>query len=282
VAEQGSGVDEKGMPKYQYGTGCLSDQLLGQLFAEMLELGDLFDGGHVDRAAHSIFANNWKASLFDHANPQRVYAQDEEAGLLLCTWPKGDPERFPFPYSEEVWTGFEYSTAALLAYRGMVDESLAMLKAVRQRHDGTRRNPFDEFECGHHYARAMASYAMLLALSGFSADLPHGRIVLNPRVSEADFRCFFSVDSGWGLVSQALPAPARGRWSIEVKYGSLAVSTVCVPALKGGKGFPSRVTARVGGKPVPASLRAGARGLEIVLSRRAALRPGRDLKITLG
>ena len=281
VAEQGRGIDENGMPKYQYGSGCLSDQLLGQLFAEMLELGDLFDPKHIDAAARSIFAFNWKQDLFDHANPQRIYAQDEEAGLLLCTWPKGNPEKFPFPYSDEVWTGFEYSTAALLAYRGMVDESLAILKALRRRHDGERRNPFDEFECGHHYARAMASYAMLLALSGFSADLPHGRIALHPRVSETDFRCFFSVDTGWGIVSQALPGPGRARWGLEVKYGSLFVGAISVPAPKGGKGDAPRVTARIGDVQIPASLRHTEQGLEIVLARRAALRPGKSLQVTV-
>jgi non-lysosomal glucosylceramidase len=281
VAAQGLGVDEHGRPKYQYGSGCLSDQLLGQLFAEMLELGDLFDPGHIDAAARSIFAFNWKPDLFDHANPQRIYAQDEEAGLLLCTWPKGDLEMFPFPYSDEVWTGIEYSTAALLAYRGMVDESLAILKGLRDRHDGTRRNPFDEFECGHHYARAMASYAMLLALSGFSADLPHGRIALHPRVSEADFRCFFSVDTGWGLVSQSLSGPGRGRWGLEVKRGSLLVSVLSVAALQGGKDAAPRVTARLGDRQVSASVRPTDHGLEIVLARRAALRPGTALQVTV-
>jgi non-lysosomal glucosylceramidase len=285
VAEQGIGTDEHGLPKYQYGSGCLSDQLLGQLFAEMLELGDLFDATHIDTASRSIFAHNWKPDLFDHANPQRIYAQDEEAGLLLCTWPDGRSERFPFPYSDEVWTGIEYTTAALLAYRGLVDEALAILKGLRERYDGSRRNPFDEFECGHHYARAMASYAMVLALSGFSADLPHGRIALHPRVSQADFRCFFSVDTGWGIVTQGLPRPGRARWGLDVMRGSLSVGVMSVPAPEGGRGAAAgrapRITARIGDTAIPATVVRTERGLDLALARRVTVRPGKGLRMQL-
>jgi non-lysosomal glucosylceramidase len=303
VAEQGSGVDETGAPKYQYGAGCLSDQLLGQLFAEFLELGDLFDSAHIDGAMRSIYRYNWKRELFDHANPQRIYAQDEEPGLLLCTWPRGNPERFPFPYSDEVWTGIEYATAALAAYRGMVDESLAMVKAVRVRHDGATRNPFDEFECGHHYARAMASYAVLLALSGFVADLPHARLALRPRLSQSFFQCFFSVDSGWGLIGQEIPAKGPARYFVDVRYGSVKLSTLSVAALRGKPGQPARpgrparprsITATLGKAKVRAEAResslagegkgagASAPGMDLVLGRAVIVKPGKKLEIVVG
>ena len=177
----------------------------------MLELGDLYDAGHLDAAAAAIFRHNWLTGFFDHANPQRIYAQDEESGLLLCTWPRGGRPAFPFPYSEEVWTGIEYTTAALLAYRGLVNEALAVVKAVRDRHDGTRRNPFDEFECGHHYARAMASWAVLNALTGFAADLPARRLAFFPRVGRGrEFAAFFGVGTGWGLYRQRFAGTGTG------------------------------------------------------------------------
>jgi hypothetical protein len=248
----------------------------------MLELGDLFDGEHIDTALRSIFTHNWKTGFFEHANPQRIYAQDEEAGLLLCTWPDGNPERFPFPYSHEVWTGFEYSTAALLAYRGMVNESLAIVKALRDRHDGTRRNPFDEFECGHHYARAMASYAMLLALSGFAADLPRGRLAFHPRISETAFRCFFSVDTGWGAFTQSLPRSGRARWTVEVKRGSVRLSTLSLPRLPGARGSAPRLSARLGSSAIGGRATATASGLEVVLARSVVVRPGKSLTVSVG
>jgi hypothetical protein len=228
----------------------------------------------------SIFRYNWKDELFDHANPQRIYAQDDEGGLLLCTWPLGKPERFPFPYSEEVWTGIEYSTAALLAYRGMVDEALTIVKALRARHDGERRNPFDEFECGHHYARAMASYAMLLALSGFSADLPHHRIAFRPRVSAGAFKCFFSVETGWGLLGQDLPGKGTGRthFFVEVRSGSLALSVLSVSRLSPKS---VKVTARLGAAVIPARLVTTEVRTDIVLGRTASIRPGSRLEIAV-
>jgi uncharacterized protein (DUF608 family) len=285
AAGMGDGVGAAGEPKYQYGNGCLADQLLGQLFAEMLELGDLYESAHLDAAAHAVFRHNWQTGFFDHANPQRIYAQDEESGLLLCTWPRGGRPAFPFPYSEEVWTGIEYTTAALLAYRGLVNEALAVVKAVRGRHDGSRRNPFDEFECGHHYARAMASWAVLLALTGFAADLPARRLAFSPRISRGPgrpFTAFFSVGTGWGLYRQRFTARAAARYEIEVRYGSMLLETLSVPEPAGGLAAGASVRATVGGRAVPAALVATARGADVHLRTAQELRAKRMLVVEVG
>jgi len=283
--EMGAGVDAAGQPKYQYGCGCLADQLLGQLFADMLELGDLYDGAHLETAALSVFRYNWRNGFFDHANPQRIYAQDEESGLLLCTWPRGGRPAFPFPYSEEVWTGIEYTTAALLAYRGLVNEALAVVKAVRDRYDGSRRNPFDEFECGHHYARAMASWAVLLALTGFAADLPCRRLAFSPRLAcgpGRDFASFFGVGTGWGLYRQRFSARAAARYEIEVRCGSVLLETLSVPEPPGGFPAGAAVKARIGGRGVAASLVGTARGVDVRLASARELRPGGPLVVEIG
>jgi uncharacterized protein (DUF608 family) len=115
----------------------------------------------------SIFKHNWKSDLSDHANPQRIYAVNAEAGLLLATWPHGGRPALPFVYSDEVWCGIEYQVASHLIYEGWVEEGLAVVKGVRDRHTGVRRNPWNEFECGNHYSRSMASYALLLALGSW-------------------------------------------------------------------------------------------------------------------
>jgi non-lysosomal glucosylceramidase len=285
VAHEGAGVDGAGRPKYQYGGGCLADQLLGQLFADMLELGDLYDPDHLATAALSIFRYNWRNGFFDHANPQRIYAQDEESGLLLCTWPRGGRPAFPFPYSEEVWTGIEYTTAALLAYRGMVNEALAVVKAVRQRHDGSRRNPFDEFECGHHYARAMASWAVLLALAGFSADLPSRRLSFSPRLARErgrEFATFFSVGTGWGLYRQRFAARGAARYELEVRGGSVLLETLGVSEPQGGFPPGAVVNARAGNREVAAALAATSRGCDVRLAPALELRPGATLVVEIG
>jgi uncharacterized protein (DUF608 family) len=203
-----------GGPKYQYGEGCLSDQVIGQWMARVVGLGDLFDPEKMKTALGSIFRYNWKPELFDHSNPHRIYALNDEAGLILCSWPRGGRPGFPFPYSDEVWCGIEYQVASHLIYEGRAEEGLAIVKGVRDRHDGTRRNPWNEFECGNHYARSMASYAVLTALSGFSMNASKKRLGFDPRIHAEDFACFFSTGTGWGVYRQTGNSAA-----LEVRYG---------------------------------------------------------------
>lgn len=188
--------------KYQHGEGCLSDQLLGQLYARSLDLGDLLPREHVRSAIQALFAHNFKRDFRDHVNCQRTYVLNGEAGLVLCTWPHGGRPRFPFVYSDEVWTGIEYQVASHLIYEGWLDDGLEIVRAVRERHDGLRRNPWDEVECGHHYARSMASWGLLLALSGFHCDVAAGSLSFAPAYSRDDFRCFFSAGLAWGRFAQ--------------------------------------------------------------------------------
>ena len=183
-------------PKYQHGVGCLTDQVFGQLAATVAGLGDLVDPVLIKGALTSIFKYNFRAPLGDHENLQRVYAVQDESGLLLASWPNGGRPEFPFPYSDEVWTGIEYQVATHLALVGMRNESLQIVRAIRERHDGRRRNPWNEFECGSHYARALAAYGLLLAHSGVRADAVSGQITANG----PDGRYLYVGRDGWGSV----------------------------------------------------------------------------------
>ena len=207
--------------KYQYGQGCLSDQLLGQWFAEIVGLGKLLPAEHVRTALESVFRYNFRRGFEDLANTQRLYALNDEAGLLLCSWPRGQRPALPFVYSDEVWTGIEYQVAAHLIYEGMVEQGLAIVEAVRNRYDGARRNPWDEVECGHHYARAMASWSLLNALSGFHYSAPERVVTFDPKLRLKEFRCLFSAGTGWGVYSQS-----AGVAKIDVIEGRLVVETV--------------------------------------------------------
>lgn len=231
------GMDDKfpDWPRWQFGQGCLSDQLLGQWYAEMLGLGKLYDPEHLRLTLQSIFRHNWKPDLTDHFCSLRVYALNEEAGLLIGSWPRDERPGYAFWFADEVWCGIEYQVASHLIYEGFVDEGLAVVKGVRDRHDGRHRNPFNEFECGHHYARSLASYALLTALSGFSYSAPEGRLGIAPRVAEDDFRAFFSVGSGWGSVGQRLRGK-RAEWTVEIVHGSLTLNTLDVALAREGKG----------------------------------------------
>ena len=239
--------DETQALKYQYGRGCLSDQLLGQWFAMVVDLGHLLPEEHVQIALQSIFRYNWRTDFFDHPNCQRIYALNDEKGLLLCSWPKGGRPALPFVYSDEVWTGIEYQVAAHLIYEGFVDEGLCMVKGLRERYNGERRNPWDEFECGHHYARAMASWSVLLALSGFRYSAPEKAMGFAPRIRSRAFACFWSTGTGWGLFRQTIDGASHTA-EVAVRFGTLELSslTLQTPASEG-----SQVQVSCGGTSVP-------------------------------
>jgi len=203
-------------PKYQYGTGVLSDGVLGDWIARCCGVGPVLDEEQTARHLASVFTHNFRASLADHANPQRPgYAFPQEAGLLLCSWPNGDKPALPFVYSDEVWTGIEYQVASHLIMTGRIAEGLAIVRAIRLRYDGRWRNPFDEYECGHWYARAMASYGLLQALSGARYDAVERVLYLHPTVA-GDFRSFLCTASGYGTVGVR-----AGKPFLEVVSGAI-------------------------------------------------------------
>jgi hypothetical protein len=140
--------------------------------------------------------------LWTHSNPQRPgYAIGGEPGLLLCTWPHGHRPSLPFVYSDEVWTGIEYQVASHMLANGLIPEGLTIVESLRSRYDGRVRNPWNEYECGSYYARAMASYALLPAISGFFYSAPTHSLRLDPQLNPEGFKVFFSTASGWGTLS---------------------------------------------------------------------------------
>jgi len=208
-------------PKYQYGTGCLADGVLGAWMAAVSGLGEILDADKVESHLRAVHRYNLKRDLSEHANPQRpTYALGAEGGLLLCTWPKGGQLSLPFPYSNEVWTGYEYQVASHLIMTGHVDEGLEIVRTARSRYDGRVRNPFNEYECGHWYARAMSSYALLQALSGARYDAVEKVLYLTPAV-EGDFRAFLSTATGYGTVGVR-----GGEPFVEVRSGTIAVDEI--------------------------------------------------------
>jgi uncharacterized protein (DUF608 family) len=189
-------------PKYQVGSGCLSDGVFGAWLAQLCGLETAQNREHIRSHLAAVHIHNFKTSLWEHANTQRPgYALGDESGLLLCTWPRGGKPTLPFVYSDEVWTGIEYQVASHLIAEGMLDEGLAIVESVRSRYDGRVRNPWNEYECGSYYARAMSSYALLIALSGFHYSAPTRALTLAPRLPADPFTCFFSTASGWGTFS---------------------------------------------------------------------------------
>ncbi|MFC5650029.1 GH116 family glycosyl hydrolase [Paenibacillus solisilvae] len=208
-------------PKYQYGQGCLSDGVIGAWLTEMCGLGDILDRAKVRSHLLSVYTYNLKRDLSEHANPQRPgFALGNEGGLLLCTWPKGGRLALPFVYSNEVWTGIEYQVASHLISLGCVEEGLEIVQTCRDRYDGSARNPFNEYECGHWYARAMASYGLLQGWSGIRYDACERTLYMSPKAA-GDYSSFLCTASGYGIAGMK-----GGMPFVDVKSGQIAIEHI--------------------------------------------------------
>ena len=203
---QRSGATDLTDPDFQLGAGCLVDQMVGQYMAHVCGLGYLLDAGHVQTTLQSILRYNFRSDLHGHFNHLRTFALGGEAALLMATYPKGRRPRRPFPYYNEVMTGYEHVAAVGMLYEGQTEAGLKVIQAVRDRYDGRKRSPFNEAECGHHYIRAMASWAAVLALTGFHYD----GITREMHFHRAERACrwFWSNGTAWGTCEQR---PTRGR-----------------------------------------------------------------------
>lgn len=197
--------------------GCLSDGILGMWMASVCGLDEVLDNEKVRSHLVAVHKYNLKHDLVDHFNPQRpVYACGKDGGLLLCTWPKGGMLSLPFVYSNEVWTGIEYQVASHLMMKGEVEKGLDIVRECRERYDGRVRNPFNEIECGHWYARAMASYGMLQGLTGVRYDAVDKTMYIDSKIG--DFKSFISTDTGFGTIEWKAGKPV-----LNVVYGNIEV-----------------------------------------------------------
>ena len=214
--------------KYQIGEGCGIDQVLAQWMSDMSGLGEVLDEEKVASALKAIYNHNFYPELRAHANPCRIYGLNDEAGTVICEWPEYVRKPIvPVPYAEETMHGFEYQAATHLIVRGFEEEGLEMVKAVRDRYDGYRRNPWNEMECGSNYARSMASYALMLIYSGIHYDMPDQKMGFKPYKGEGTF--FWSLEGAWGTVKAA-----KDSLEIQVVEGELTLRTLVtdVPAEK--------------------------------------------------
>ena len=256
---------EHGEVKYQVGDGCLIDQMLAQWHAGLVGLGAVFDREKAVSALKTIDRENFRTFDSETFNPCRLFAGDGEAGTVVCSWPPGHRRPWvPIPYAEETMTGFEYAAAGQMMQYGMIDEGLRLVRAVRDRYDGAKRNPWNEMECGSNYARSMASWALIPILSGFRCDLPHRKLRFDPAVKGDEFRCFWSCGTGWGVFRRE-----KAETALELLYGTLELAELELPFLAGFGEI------EVGGGGVAAQWESGG----IVFSPPLTLKAGDTLRV---
>ncbi|MBZ0213701.1 MAG: glycoside hydrolase family 116 protein, partial [Nitrospirae bacterium] len=236
-------VDLKQHPDWQYGDGCLADQLFGQMWAHEVGLGHLYPADAVKTAMRSVWKYNWAPDIAAQNaahKPERWFAHPGEAGLFTCTWPKskhlGEKST---RYRDEIWTGIEYQVAAHMIREGLVEEGLAICRAIHERYDASKRNPWNEIECGDHYARALASWSVLTALAGFHCDGPRGVFAFDPKLTPEDFRSVFTGPAGWGVYRQRRAASTQLA-TVTLSRGRLRVTELRIGCPPGAK--PVEVT----------------------------------------
>ena len=221
-------VDLQKHPKYQYAKGCLSDQLFGQGWAHQLGLGYIYPPEYVKKALQSVWKYNWTPNVgpYNEAHkPERWFARAGEPGLFTCTWPKSDYIEEGVRYRSEVWTGIEYQVAGHMVWEGMINEAFAICNGIHQRYHPSKHNPFNEVECGDHYARAMASWGVYTALAGYEYHGPKGHIGFAPKITPDNFSAAFTAAEGWGLFSQKRESKIQ-RNQIDLCWGKLNLKTL--------------------------------------------------------
>jgi len=274
-------VDLAKHPKHQYEKGCLSDQLFGQGWAEQLGLGYIYPAENVKKALQSIWMYNWAPNIgpynVDH-KPERWFAREGEPGLFTCTWPKSPYLPAGVRYKNEIWTGIEYQAAGHMVWEGMVEEALVICDGIQRRYHPARHNPYNEVECGDHYARAFASWGVYTALAGYEYHGPKGHLGFAPRMTPENFRAAFTAAEGWGVFTQDRKG-ATQREQIEVRWGKLTLKSLAFEAPANFKSVKVAVTAA--GKPLESDFTLKDGRLEIDLKEKIVLSRNQTIEVTI-
>jgi hypothetical protein len=274
-------VDLKKHPKYQYEKGCLSDQLFGQGWAHHVGLGYIYPPENVEKALQSVWKYNWAPDIGPYSaihKPERWFASPGEPGLFTCTWPKTQYIAEGVRYRDEIWTGIEYQVAGHMVWEDMLDEALAICYGIEQRYHPARHNPYNEVECGDHYARAFASWGVYTALAGYEYHGPKEHLGFAPRITPEDFRAAFTCAEGWGTFSQKRNDKTQDE-KIEIRWGRLKLKSLAFAVPDNLPRVKVNVTAA--GKSVAVDYALNDGRLVIILKNELVLSEGQTLEIKI-
>ncbi len=281
-------VDPKHLDAINSGTGCEIDQVFGQSWAFQVGLPRVLPRKETVSALKSVWRYNFSPDVGPYRaiyKPGRWYALAGEAGLLMCSFPRsgwdyaearGKGPEWAAGYFNECMNGFEYQAAGHMIWEGLTMEGLAVARAVHDRYHASRRNPWNEVECGDHYARSMASYGVFIAACGFEYHGPKGYLAFDPRVSGGDFRAAFTSAEGWGTFAQKITGREKTA-TLDLKWGNLRLKTFAL----GAEAAPTSVRAQLDGKKV--RVRSEFRDGRVFITFRSDLQlaAGRQLRVTL-
>ena len=268
------GADDPEHPDFQLGEGCLADQLIGEYLAHMAGLGDLLDPAHIRKTLNTLWRYNHYENLFDRDSVERAYIMNDEQAMVVCNYGGAPRPKIPFPYSTEAWTGMEYLVGSLFFEYGMLREGTETFAGSRRRHDGERRNPFNEPECGHHYARAMSSWSGMAVLSAFRYNGPEQGLRFERKAEGQTFRSLWATGTGWGRYTLALEN-GRTKIVVEVLHGSLPVREFTLEAVG------NAATLRSGNNKLDCQTQVQGKLRRVSVPEVIAIREGERLELTI-
>jgi hypothetical protein len=271
------------------GIGCHIDQVFGQGWTHQVGLPRVLPEEQTVSALKSLWRYNFTPDVGPYRQrfeTGRWYAMPGEAGLLMCTFPKGGerearggkPTHGFAGYLNECMNGFEYQAAWHMIAEGLVQEGLAVTRAIHDRYHPSRRNPYNEVECGDHYARSMASFGVYLSVCGFRYHGPRGHIGFAPRISPEDFRAAFIAAEGWGTFEQTIRA-GRQTAALRMRSGRLRLNRVSLAVPPGVSS--NQVCISLDGQAVDASIRVEEDQAHIHLAQETTLDVEQRLTIEL-
>lgn len=271
-----------------YGTGCSIDQLLGQWWADQLDLGRLYPLEDEQSALKALFKYNFRGNMHGLRQLPRKFVADDDPATQMITWPKGPRPAKCILYGDEAMTGFEYAAAAAMVRAGLLREGLCMTRGVWIRYDGRLRqgvahggfngNPFGDDECGKYYARAMSVWSLLLACQGLVYDGPAGLIGFRPVWKPEDHASFFTAAEGWGMFAQRR-TPESQTARIDLRSGKLRVTTLVLQIPEGTK--PSQIAVQSQGQAVPSTFAVDRQDVRITLEKPLTVEAGTPLATTI-
>ncbi|HEU5069414.1 MAG TPA: GH116 family glycosyl-hydrolase [Verrucomicrobiae bacterium] len=253
--------DPRHLDAINSGSGCEIDQVFGQSWAFQVGLPRVLPETETRSALRALWRYNFTPDVGPYRaayRPGRWYAMPGEAGLLMCTFPrsdwdyaqaKGKGPDWAAGYFDECMNGFEYQVAGHMLWEGMITEGLAITRAVHDRYHASKRNPWNEVECGDHYARSMASYGVYLAACGYEHHRPQAQLAFAPRLAPEDFKAAFTTATGWGSFAQQR-GPHALHGQLRLEWGRLTLRRFGLTA-------PATVTSvcvTMEQKPIPATL----------------------------
>ena len=269
------------------GTGCEIDQVIGQSWAFQVGLPRVLPEQQTRSALKALWRYNFSPDVGPYRAANKLgrwFAMAGEAGLLICTFPRkdwdfahaaGEGNKPDFAgYFNECMNGFEHQVAGHMIWEGMVMEGLAIERAIHDRYSASKRNPWNEVECGDHYARSMASYGVFVAACGYEYHGPKGHLGFAPRLTPENFKAPFTAAEGWGTFSQELEA-GKGQAQVHLRYGKLSLRSFALAT----SGKPGAVHIRVNGSPVEATHAFDAGRLLITFAAEVRLSAGDKLEI---